>query len=348
MRKKATHGPISLHAIAGSHVVLLGMNIARSSATGLLGFAIERTDHTEDERYWLKGFKTFPLPEIDLQPGELVSTLEAPIQSFLWGDFTAKPNHDYTYRIVAMRGKPKKLKQTDKVEVRIQTEDEDTGTHAVWFNRGVAGSQAYARRYHNKHPKDVAHRAAWKWLSRGLEEAMLAFIAKAKSNQYGLRAAVYEFRYAPVLNALKAARKAGADVRIVFDAKKNSQNFPRQDNVDSIAKTGIMELAKPREKNPSYIAHNKFIVLLKKGRRLRCGPVQQIFRKAESLGNPTWATWCATRRWRGSITNTGRNFRKIPRPGICGCIPRLPRLSRRICRRPERPCCSAHNRKATP
>jgi phosphatidylserine/phosphatidylglycerophosphate/cardiolipin synthase-like enzyme len=266
MRKKATHGPISLHAIAGSHVVLLGMNMAKSSAAGLLGFAIERTDHTEDERYWLKGFKTFPLPEIDIQPGELVSTLEAPIQSFLWGDFTAKPNHDYTYRIVAMRGKPKKLKQTDKVDVRIQTEDEDTGTHAVWFNRGVAGSQAYARRYHNKHPKDVANRAAWKWLSRGLEEAMLAFIAKAKSNQYGLRAAVYEFRYAPVLNALNAARKAGADVQIVFDAKKNSQNFPRQDNLDSIAKTAITELVKPREKNPSYIAHNKFIVLLKKGR----------------------------------------------------------------------------------
>ena len=60
-------------------------------------------------------------------PGLLVSTLEHPFQSFLWGDYTAKTRHSYTYRVVAMRGKPKRLEQSEEVEVRIDTEDDGAG-----------------------------------------------------------------------------------------------------------------------------------------------------------------------------------------------------------------------------
>ena len=141
----------------------------------MLGFAIERIDHTEDERYWLKGFRTFEETDPSLPPGSLVSSLEHPIQAFLWGDFTAKPNHEYTYRVVALRGKPKKLEQSDTVAVKLATEDEATGDHAVYFNRGVAGSQAYARKFKNLSPDKVTKGKAWEWLSRGLIEALLAF-----------------------------------------------------------------------------------------------------------------------------------------------------------------------------
>jgi len=94
MRKKAMNGAIAWTAIAGSYVVLLGINLADASRTDALGFAIERIGHTEDERYWLKGFRTFEETDPRLPPGCLVSTLEHPIQAFLWGDFTAKPAHD--------------------------------------------------------------------------------------------------------------------------------------------------------------------------------------------------------------------------------------------------------------
>ena len=56
----------------------------------------------------------------------------------------------------------------------------------VYFNRGVAGSQAYARKFHNQPPDKVPNRAAFIWLSRGLEEAMLAYIGQAKGESYGL------------------------------------------------------------------------------------------------------------------------------------------------------------------
>jgi hypothetical protein len=46
MKKKAKSSPLSVHAIAGAQVVLLG--VEEGASRRVLGFAIERTDHTED------------------------------------------------------------------------------------------------------------------------------------------------------------------------------------------------------------------------------------------------------------------------------------------------------------
>jgi phosphatidylserine/phosphatidylglycerophosphate/cardiolipin synthase-like enzyme len=265
MRRKARNGALSVHAIAGSHVVLLGIDMAEPKTSGLLGFAIKRIDHTEGERYWLQGFKTFEETDPGLPPGSLVSTLDHPVQAFLWSDFTAKPNHHYTYRVVAMTGKPKDLDQTESVEVDISTEDEAQGVHTVYFNRGVAGSQAYARKFGNRHPDQVSRGRAWTWLSRGLVEGLLRFIGQANGERFGLRAALYEAQYAPVLDALAAAATAGADVKIVFDARPNPLNYPNARNREAMTEAGLSHLAIPREANRSYIAHNKFIVLLEDG-----------------------------------------------------------------------------------
>jgi hypothetical protein len=60
VRNKAKSGPLSVRAIAGAHVVLLGIDMEETASRGVLGFAIERTDHTEDERYWLRGLRRAP------------------------------------------------------------------------------------------------------------------------------------------------------------------------------------------------------------------------------------------------------------------------------------------------
>jgi phosphatidylserine/phosphatidylglycerophosphate/cardiolipin synthase-like enzyme len=125
-----------------------------------------------------------------------------------------------------MRGRPKKLELGEEVEVPVETEDDAAGAHAVYFNRGVAGSQAYARKFDNKPPDEVADRKAWEWLSRGLEKALLDFIGQADGERYALRGALYEFYYPPVLEAFRDAHRRGADVEIIFDAKpsKGSPN----------------------------------------------------------------------------------------------------------------------------
>jgi hypothetical protein len=243
---------------------LLGIDLQRQAAKGVLGFAIERTDVASQKRQWLEAFKTFEetTPQ-GLAPGAPVSTRDHPIQAFLWGDFTAEPGTQYSYRIVALTGAPAALTEGPAVVVNTTTENPADGAHAVFFNRGVAGSQAYARKFQNRRPDDVPNNAAFDWLSRGLFEALIAFIGEAKGAGYGLRAAVYEFDYAPVLNALKRASDAGADVKIVFDAKRNSASDPRDRNLAAIQAAGIESLCTPLDANPSFIAHNKFFVLLK-------------------------------------------------------------------------------------
>ena len=77
-----------------------------------------------------------------------------------------------------------------------------------------------------------------------------------------------------MLEAFRAARDRGVDVRIVMDAKRNQQkdqrtgerhDVPREDNLEAIAAAGIGDLVILRETNKSYIAHNKFIVHVRDG-----------------------------------------------------------------------------------
>jgi phosphatidylserine/phosphatidylglycerophosphate/cardiolipin synthase-like enzyme len=94
----------------------------------------------------------------------------------------------------------------------------------------------------------------------------LAFIDQAQGERHALRAALYEFQYEPVLEAFGAARNRGADVKIVYDARTtSSKNNPAEANREAIANTGIEDLVILRTATPSYIAHNKFVVLLEDG-----------------------------------------------------------------------------------
>lgn len=261
MRKYERSGPLSVHAIAGAYVVLLGIDMEEAASAGVLGFAIERIEHGHgDRRAWLQALKVFP--DVPVNPGP-VSTEQHPIQGFFWGDYTTRYGHEYTYRVVAMRGRPGALQPGETVEVRISTEKEDEGTHAVFFNRGVAGSQAYTRKFGDRKPDEVPDREAYRWLSRGLFRAMLDFIYKADGPDWGLRAAADEFQQGAILEAFKRASK-DADVKIIFDARVK-QNGPADANWEAIRSAGIEQLVIPRTKSPSAISHNKFIVLLHKG-----------------------------------------------------------------------------------
>jgi phosphatidylserine/phosphatidylglycerophosphate/cardiolipin synthase-like enzyme len=269
MRKRKKNSGVSVNAISGTHVVFLGFDTTPARRKSLMGFAIHRTDHTEHERYWLKGFRTFEATLPNPDPGTLVSTLEHPIQGYSWGDYTAKPDHEYTYKVVPLYGAPKNLEEGPAVSVTIETMSEDLGKQAIIFNRGVAGSQAYAREFGNVPPdkiKDLELRkAAYAWLSRGLEEAILKFIGQARNKDYGLRASVYEFSYAPVLDAFAKAHKNKADVKIVYDRRKKGPFIATERAAKTAGITGLMI----RRETNSAISHNKFIVLLHKGKPIQ-------------------------------------------------------------------------------
>ena len=185
MRNKKQKGDLTVQAIAGTHVVLLGIDLPETKCPGLLGFALRREDHTEGEKYWLSGYKTFASVEPSPPPGVLYSTRQHPIQGFTWSDFSAKPEHDYTYEVFALRGTPASPTESEKVAVDIGTESEHGRTHHVHFNRGAAASQEYTRRFGDKRPEEVGP-SAFTWLSRGAAESIADFIGRAIGPGWGI------------------------------------------------------------------------------------------------------------------------------------------------------------------
>lgn len=267
---------VSAYCVTGAYVALMGFDATEEARQGLLGFAIHRTDITEKEQYWLQGFRTFEATFKNPPQGSLVSTHEHPVQDFLWSDFTAKPDHDYVYKIVPVYGAPKNIEYGPAIEMEVRTESETADVHSVYFNRGAIGSQAYARKFDNISPDKLQgekREEAFAWLSRGLEEAMLGFIAQGEKPGMGLRAAVYEFSYEPVVAAFSQAKKKGRDVQIVYDARIPSSEKNKDAAEKRVAavkallqKYGLSGVSTPRTDSGNYISHNKFIVLLDRGK----------------------------------------------------------------------------------
>ena len=261
MRNKEQKGDLTVQAIAGTHVVLLGIDLPETKCPGLLGFALRREDHTEGEKYWLSGYKTFASIEPSPPPGILYSTRQHPIQGFTWSDFSAKPEHDYTYEVFALRGTPASPKESEKVAVDIGTESEHGRTHHVHFNRGAAASQEYVRRFGDKRPEEIGP-AAFTWLSRGAAESIADFIGRAVGPGWGLRVGAYEFTDDKMLPTLGAARDRGADVQVLYHAKNDEQKAA---NEAAIQKFGLGNICNPRNAQGLTLSHNKIIVLTKAG-----------------------------------------------------------------------------------
>lgn len=147
----------------------------------------------------------------------------------------------------------------------------------MFFNRGVASSQAYERRFDKLKPNELPTekgKEAIQWLTRDLDEAILRFIGNAKPGDT-LLGCFYEFRYLPVAQELKAAIDRGVDVQLIIDGKVNEhtekgklvKSFPREDNRKMLKDAGIpAKNVKLRQAKPNNIQHNKFMVLIHGGK----------------------------------------------------------------------------------
>lgn len=247
MRSKASANGVTAVVVAGTEVALIAIDIEDHVRPGLLGFAVWRRDPGSADFIALKGGRIFASQDQSRAVG--VPLDKAPLQDFLWGDYEVEPGAEYTYRVAPVTGTPQALVIGNGVEVTVQTETNEGQQQGVWFNRGAAGSQAfsrefgeYARDYKIKvhgderwqrftRPSDVPEARAYEWLSRGLGEAMEAFIRQAVRDadagndapRYQLRAALYEFSYRPMVRAFVDALESGTDVKIVHDVHDERQ-----------------------------------------------------------------------------------------------------------------------------
>jgi phosphatidylserine/phosphatidylglycerophosphate/cardiolipin synthase-like enzyme len=257
VRKKKS-GLVTVRAISGTHVVFLALSMKELDAKGLMGFAIQRTDLTEDETVWLRGNKTFA----SIRPStgiEDASSHEHPFQAYQWADYSAKPGYRYRYRVVPMFGSPGALTEKAATSITIDAEPLSGGRHNVHFNRGAIASQAFAKRFPGM-TLDEAGAPAYAWLARDLLPALLGFIGQAKNSSCTLRAAIYELKWPEILAAFKAASNAGADVKIIYHASDDETGRANEAQID---KAGIRSLCVPRRN--AKLMHNKFIVFSKRG-----------------------------------------------------------------------------------
>jgi phosphatidylserine/phosphatidylglycerophosphate/cardiolipin synthase-like enzyme len=144
----------------------------------------------------------------------------------------------------------------------LTTEAPESGAHDIYFNRGVAASQAYERRFGDRRPKEVPNRKAYEWLSRGLNEAMEDFIRSCQPGRHALRIAAYEFNYGRFLELIKDTIEAGVDIEIIYDARRK---HPKESNREAVDEIGLEAVCKERTLPKSYISHNKFMVKLDNG-----------------------------------------------------------------------------------
>ena len=281
MRVSQSTDHLRVKAIAGTHVVLMALDMDEEARKGLRGFAIKRGLKGQQQE-WLRGIKYFEALVPNHKPEDDFPSREQPFQSFLWSDYRASPGTAYDFTIVALYGDlTAPFEERHTLEFSIATEPEDAGenTHGVWFNRGTIASHAFETEFHNKAlTDDMVNNVSdagelldpeTKWLSRGLAEACLRYINGAKPGE-ALRVCAYEFTYLPVLKALKRALDRGVDVRIVYhDTKK-----PKDENRAAIDTAGLRQSAEiggkstqilfPRTR--TQIPHNKFIVKLVGGK----------------------------------------------------------------------------------
>jgi hypothetical protein len=148
-------------SVSGDVVAVTGVNTASfalvtttTTNDALLGFAVERTDPVENQKFFMRGYKVFK-SAMPNPPGNVhVSTYDQPVQSFLWDDFTLKPDRDYLYSFYPLKGSAKNLdRSTAPLTLTIHTEPllTESEQHNIFFNRGAAASQP-TNAYSDPHP----------------------------------------------------------------------------------------------------------------------------------------------------------------------------------------------------
>jgi hypothetical protein len=273
VRNADTDHGLTLAVYAGTTGVQLAWDADEALRENLLGFAIKRFGGSHPEGAWLQGGIGFPAQRHP--PGKFLDTHLAPIQAFRWGDYTVRPATEYRYELIPMYAPWDGLRQGDSVSVTVTTEMVDVPPHSIAFNRAVAASQAYSRRFGDDDPHDNADARAW--LGRGLDDFIAGFIARA-GNGDALDVVVYEYELEAIREALVAAAARGASVRIVYHAKEHDEQTPV--NTENIGADRWPQVDL-RPRLTAAICHDKSVVLS----RLRNGERQP---EAVLTGSTNW------------------------------------------------------------
>lgn len=251
-------------AYAGTNGVLLAMDLAEPRRKGLLGFAIEKQ---QGDKPWLFLFNslTFPgkahtFPQYHATPSD-----KAPLQKFRWADYAVNPGTTMHYRVHLAYGTADAPQLGESLALSITSDDGHPANQSVIFNRAVAASQAFQRKFPDLDAQISANKnmpieawpdAARLWLENGLLERLLGFIERAVDAQWALDIAIYEYQLQAIVDAVNAAFARGVQVRVLYHAQPDDPDTTL--NETNLAK---LPMANKRGRVTHNIFHDKFIVL---------------------------------------------------------------------------------------
>jgi phosphatidylserine/phosphatidylglycerophosphate/cardiolipin synthase-like enzyme len=263
MRAAAKKNGVTVKAYAGTTGVLLAFDVGAERRAGLLGFAIEREGGNRP-RQWLQGMLRFP--GVEYEAGTLVDSDEAPLQKFRWSDYRVYPGTRYTYTVHPVYGDAAKPSVEPGPTIVVTTSSASQGEHRILFNRAAAASQAFSRDFPEVDVElDAARREkrepvlpprALAWLSRGALEQVTGFCARAADPTWALDIAIYEYELPAIVEAVDAARERGAEVRVVYHAKKgDKKTAANEKSLEGWPPESVRARLTPK------ICHDKFLVL---------------------------------------------------------------------------------------
>ncbi|MCO8311002.1 phospholipase D-like domain-containing protein [Pseudomonas mandelii] len=251
-------------AYAGTNGVLLAIDLAKHRRKGLLGFAIEKQ---QGSKPWLFLFNslTFPgkvhtFPQFHTTPSDL-----APLQKFRWADYAVNPGVTIHYRIHLAYGTADAPQLGEFLEVTLTTDNGLPTGQNVIFNRAVAASQAFQRKFadvdallsaNKKLPIEEWPDAPRLWLENGLLARLLGFIERAEDGQWALDIAIYEYQLKVIVDAVNAAFERGVKIRVLYHAQPDEDT-----TVLNEASLEKIPAANKRGRVTHNIFHNKFMVL---------------------------------------------------------------------------------------
>ena len=251
-------------AYAGTNGVLLAMDLAEPRRKGLLGFAIEKQ---QGDKPWLFLFNslTFPGKAHTFAQYHATPSDKAPLQKFRWADYAVNPGTTMHYRVHLAYGTADAPQLGESLALSITSDDGHPANQSVIFNRAVAASQAFQRKFPDLDAQISANKnlpieawpdAARLWLENGLLERLLGFIERAVDAQWALDIAIYEYQLQAIIDAVNAAFARGVQVRVLYHAQPDDPDTTL--NETNLAK---LPAANKRGRVTHNIFHNKFIVL---------------------------------------------------------------------------------------
>jgi len=266
MRKLVTNSKddFRLKGYAGTNSVLLAIDLDQKRKKDLMGFAIEKKEGHYPWQ-WLLNSLTFPGVQHTILAWAATPSNLAPLQKFRWADYTVEPGIICKYRVHLVYGS--NLTRDEMLEVELKTDDGKPIDQHVNFNRAVAASQAFGRKFPDLDKQLGTDKSlpieSWpsesrEWLENGLLESIVNFISQAVDEKWALDVAIYEYELQAIVEAVNAAFKRKVNLRLLYHSKKDDeQTLLNESNLTQIP----AENKKPRVTHKIF--HDKFIVLSK-------------------------------------------------------------------------------------